>query len=262
MSVASDLEKFMHRLADESASTILPFFRAGFAPENKAKPGEFDPVTDADRAGEAEMRRLIEETWPAHGIIGEEFGIERPDAELRWVLDPIDGTCSFLAGMPIWGTLIGLMREETPIMGMMSQPFTGERFWSDVLHAKYRGPTGDRRLSVRRCESLQRATLMTTSPRTFSDEEMSAYEALEKSVRRARYSADCYAYCMLASGQIDLVIENGLYAHDVVALIPIVEAAGGVISDWTGGPAAKGGRILAAGDRWVHEEAMELLNRN
>lgn len=259
-SLATDLETFMHRLANESGKAILPLFRAGFALENKAAHGEFDPVTDADRAGEEQMRRLISQFWPEHGIIGEEFGTERADAEFRWVLDPIDGTRSFISGVPLWGTLIGLMREERPLLGMMSQPFTGERFWSDGTHAKYRGPLGERRLSVRRCDSLAKATLMTTSPRTFSGVELAAYEAVERRARLARYSADCYAYCMLASGQIDLVIENGLSAYDIVALIPIVEAAGGTISDWQGGSAANGGQVLAAGDRRVYEEAMDLLN--
>lgn len=260
MSVSSNLETFMHRLADESGDAILPYFRASFSLENKAEPGDFDPVTDADRAGEAEMRRLITETLPAHGIIGEEFGTERGDAEFRWVLDPIDGTRSFISGVPIWGTLIGLMREEEPVIGMMNQPFTGERFWSDGSQAKYRGPHGERRLSVRSCSSLAQATLMTTSPRSFSCEELAVYQEVERKTRLARFSADCYAYCMLAAGQIDLVVENDLSPYDIVALIPIVQAAGGIITDWKGESAAHGGLIIAAGDRRVYDEALALLN--
>lgn len=256
-----DMEAFMHRLAEASASAILPYFRAGYSLQDKGGPGAFDPVTEADRAGEVAMRRLISEYLPAHGIVGEEFGIEREAAEYRWVLDPIDGTRSFISGTPVWGTLIGLMRGGVPAIGMMNQPFTGERFWSDGAQARYRGPGGDRCLKVRPCESLAHATLMTTSPRTFSGKLLEAYETVEKKVRLARYSVDCYAYCMLAAGQIDLVIENGLSAHDIVALIPIVDASGGIITSWEGGSAAAGGEVIAAGDRRVYEQALELLAR-
>lgn len=251
----------MHKLADASGSAILPFFRTSLAPENKAGPGAFDPVTEADRAAEVAMRRLIVESLPTHGIVGEEFGTERGEAQFRWVLDPIDGTRSFISGLPVWGTLIGLMRDKTSIMGMMSQPFTRERFWSDGAHAKYRGPAGDRRLAVRPCKALAQATMMTTSPRMFSGEALAAYEAVEQKVRLARYGTDCYAYCMIAAGQIDLVIEDGLSAYDIVALIPIIEAAGGIVTNWKGGPATDGGSIIASGDRRVHEEALKLLDR-
>jgi histidinol phosphatase-like enzyme (inositol monophosphatase family) len=255
-----DLGGFMDELATVSGQAILPFFRAAFGTEDKAAGlGAFDPVTEADRAAEAAMRRLIREQFPDHGILGEEFGAEATDAEHVWVLDPIDGTRAFIAGLPLWGTLIGLTRAGTPVRGLMHQPFTGELFSGDGAAANWRGRTGERRLLTRRCESLDEAVLCTTSPKLFSEAERPAYEALEASVRLARYGTDCYAYCMLAAGHVDLVVEAGLQPYDIVALIPIIEGAGGVVTDWRGGPAAGGGRVVAAGDPRLHEAALARL---
>jgi histidinol phosphatase-like enzyme (inositol monophosphatase family) len=253
-----DFATFVDKLADVAAEAIRPFFRTTLGVENKSRSG-FDPVTEADRAAETAMRALINKTFPAHGVIGEEFGDERADAPYVWVLDPIDGTKSFIAGMPLWGTLIGLLKEGTPVYGMMHQPFIGERFTGDGAISRYRGPTGDRRLSVRHCRSLDEAVLFTTSPLLMSKEERAGFTKVEQTVRLSRYGGDCYAYCMVAAGFIDLVIEAGLKPYDVMALIPIVEGAGGVITTWDGKPAASGGRIVAAGDRRIHAEALKLL---
>src|SRR3954465_12538883 len=158
-----DFSRFVDELADLSGQAILPFFRSALAADDKSRGGVFDPVTEADRAGEAAMRHLIKRTFPTHGIVGEEFGAERADAEYVWVLDPIDGTKAFMAGLPVWGTLIGLLRQGAPAFGMMHQPFTGERFFGDGGSATYRGGPGgeaaERKLSTRRCDSLERATL-------------------------------------------------------------------------------------------------------
>jgi myo-inositol-1(or 4)-monophosphatase len=205
------------------------------------------------------MRALIRKAFPAHGIIGEEFGEERGDAPYVWVLDPIDGTKSFISGMPAWGTLIGLLKDGVPVFGMMHQPFIGEYFSGDGASASYRGPVGARRLSVRGCAALKEAVLFTTSPLLMSGEERACFHKVEHAVRLSRYGGDCYAYCMVAAGYVDLVIEAGLKRHDVIPLIPIIEGAGGIVTDWTGAPAVNGGRIVAAGDRRVHEQALKLL---
>ena len=217
------------------------------------------------------MRRLIAETFPAHGVIGEEYGRDRPEADYVWVLDPIDGTKSFVSGLPTWGTLIGLMHLGQPVYGMMAQPFTRERFTGDGKRARLRTlalahgdkpPTewATRSLHTRSCASLAEATLMTTSPALIRDEsDRAAYARVEKQVRLTRYGGDCYAYCALAAGFVDLVIDTNMKPHDIVALVPIIEGAGGMVTTWDGEPAANGGRILAAGDRAVYDEARRLL---
>ena len=238
-----DFTAFIGRLATASGETILPFFRTSLSVDNKSS-NDFDPVTEADRAAEAVMRRLIKSNFPQHGIVGEEFGNEREDADYVWVLDPIDGTKSFIAGFPIWGTLIALLHKGTPVFGMMHQPYIGERFSGDNGSAHYSGPSGERRLSVRRCASLKEATVFTTSPLLMNADD------------RGR----CYSYCMRGAGNLDLVVETELKPYDIAALIPIITGAGGVVTTWDGKPAQSGGRIVAAGDARVHEAAMNILN--
>ena len=254
-----DFEAFIGRLATASGEVILPFFRTSLSIDNKSAVHEFDPVTEADRAAEAVMRRLIKANFPQHGIIGEEFGSEHEDAEYVWVLDPIDGTKSFIAGFPTWGTLIALMHSGMPVFGMMHQPFIGERFSGDNAMANYQGPSGERRLQTRRCVSLKEATSYTTSPLLMNAADRAIFGRIENEVRLSRYGGDCYSYCMLAAGHLDLVIEAGLKSYDIAALIPIIAGAGGIVTNWEGGPAKDGGRIVAAGDRRVHEAALKLL---
>ena len=255
---AIDFSSFVDELARISGETILPFFRTSLEIENK-KTGGFDPVTVADRAAEDAMRALIRRYFPAHGILGEEYGSERTDAEYVWVLDPIDGTKSFIAGMLAWGTLIGLMRFGEPVFGMMHQPFSRERFTGDGGAARYRGPSGPRDLHVRRCEGLSDALLFTTSPLLMDKADRAVFGSVEDKVKLSRYGGDCYAYCMLAAGNIDLIIETEIKPHDIVPLIPIVAGAGGIITTWENGPAQNGGRIVVAGDKRVHEQALEML---
>ena len=257
-----ELGRFMDDLADASGQAILPFFRAQYALTDKAAgTAAFDPVTEADRAAELVLRNLIRGRFPAHGILGEEFGSERLDAECVWVLDPIDGTRAFITGIPTWGTLIGLTRNGSAVRGLMHQPYLGERFTGDGRTARLRSLRGERTLHTRRCSDLSAAMLATTDPRLFTDgAEADRFRAIEGRVRMSRYGTDCYAYCMLASGQIDLVVEAGLKPYDIVALIPIVEGAGGVITAWDGGPATGGGRIVAAGDPRMHAAALAILN--
>jgi len=256
-----DFTAFIGRLATASGETILPFFRTSLSIDNKSAHNDFDPVTEADRAAEAVMRRLIKANFPQHGIVGEEFGNEQENAEYVWVLDPIDGTKSFISGFPIWGTLIALLHRTMPVFGMMHQPFIGERFSGDNGSAHYSGASGERRLSVRRCGSLQDATLFTTSPLLMNEADRASFGGVEKAVRLTRYGGDCYSYCMLAAGHLDLVIETELKPYDIAALIPIITGAGGIVTTWQGKPAQSGGRIIAAGDPRVHEAALKLLNR-
>jgi myo-inositol-1(or 4)-monophosphatase len=255
-----DFTAFIGRLATSSGETILPFFRTSLSIDNKSTSHDFDPVTEADRAAEAVMRRQIKASFPQHGIVGEEFGNEREDAEYVWVLDPIDGTKSFIAGFPIWGTLIALLHQGTPVFGMMHQPYIGERFSGDNGSAHYQGHAGERRLTVRRCASLKEATSYTTSPQLRNAADREAFGRVEKAVRLTRYGGDCYSYCMLAAGHLDLVVETELKSYDIAALIPIITGAGGVVTTWEGKPAQGGGRIIAAGDPRVHEAALKLLN--
>ena len=255
---AIDFSSFVDRLAIASGDTILPFFRTALSVENK-KTGGFDPVTAADRAAENAMRALIRQAFPEHGIHGEEYGSERADAEYVWVLDPIDGTKSFIAGMVAWGTLIGLMRFGEPVFGMMHQPFTRERFSGDGGAARYRGPTDNRDLHVRKCASIDDALLYTTSPLLMNPKDRAAFGKLENNVKLSRYGGDCYAYCMLAAGLIDLIIETEIKPYDIVAIIPIVAGAGGIVTTWENGPAQGGGRIIVAGDKRVHQQALDVL---
>lgn len=253
------LAAFLDRLADAACDSIMPHFRAKMTIENKGG-GKFDPVTVADRDAEAAMRKLISANFPDHGIVGEEYGPERENADFVWVLDPIDGTRAFISGLPVWGTLIGLLKEGKPILGMMAQPFTGERFAGDGARAWYSGPDGARSLTSRPCPTLGDATLFTTTPALFNPADRAAYDRVEVAVRFARYGTDCYAYCMVAAGHADIVIETELQAYDIVALIPIIEGAGGRVSDWSGSSAARGGRVAATGDRHLHDTVLQLLS--
>ncbi len=254
----SALLPFLDRLADAAGESIMPHFRAAGRVDNKAATG-FDPVTAGDRAAEAAMRALINATHPEHGIMGEEYGNERLDAEKVWVLDPIDGTRAFISGLPVWGTLIGLLDGGRPALDMMAQPFTGERFSGDGRSARYSGPGGPRPLATRPCAALADAVILTTTPALFKGAEREAYLRVEEQVRLVRYGYDCYAYCMVAAGFMDAVIETGLQAYDIVALIPIIEKAGGVITTFDGRPAENGGDIVAAATPELHEAAMAAL---
>ena len=253
---------FAHALADRAGAAVLPHFRRRLAVANKAGPGgEYDPVTVADRAAERAMRAAIAKAFPDHGIVGEEFAPRAGAGAHQWVLDPIDGTRAFIMGSPLWGTLIGLVEDGVPILGLMDQPFTRERFWAAGGRAHLRGPDGrTRRLRTRACAGLAEAVLTSTHPDLFqSQPEAAAFARVKRRARLTRFGGDCYGYCLLAAGFVDAVVEAGLKPHDVIPLIPIVEGAGGQIATWDGKPALDGGRILATGDRRVHAEALALL---
>lgn len=259
---ASEAREFMalaHRLADASGDIIRPLFRTNIESHEKGdKDNRISPVTEADRGAERVMRELIESTFPDHGIIGEEYGRVRDDAECVWVLDPIDGTDPFLAGLPAWGTLIGMQRNGYALIGMMDQPFIGERFFG--------GPDGaflgSRRIKTRNCTSLAEATLSITSlDMLTTDAQRSAFDQIDTQVYTRRLGGDCYNYSLLAAGCIDLVIEGELGPWDIQSHIPVIEAACGVITNWRGEPVTAGGWVVAAGDPRVHEQALTYLQK-
>jgi len=241
-------------LADAARLRTLPLFRSpALRPDNKASAG-FDPVTEADRAAERAMREVLAERRPQDAILGEEYGHAPGTSGLTWVLDPIDGTRAFMAGAPSWGTLIGLLDSDgRALHGVIDQPFTGERFEGGLAPASLAG----RPIRTRGAVPLDQATLMTTFPEMGADEV--AFRRVAARVRLTRYGLDCYAYALLAMGQVDLVIESGLQSYDIVAPIAVIEAAGGIVTDWQGGRAEAGGRVLAAATPELHAAALDLL---
>lgn len=253
----------LHDLADSSGATIGPYFRAGISIDNKAADDHFDPVTEADRAAEQSIRALLAQRYPEHGILGEEFAATTSTGTTdtyQWVIDPIDGTRAFILGLPTWGTLIGLKHNGVPIMGLMDQPYTRERFWSDGNASYFRGADGKTARLKTRPAQLDTAQLSTTTPDMFSEaRDRRAFDAVNARVRACRYGGDCYAYCLLAMGLIDVVMEACLKPYDIVALIPIIENAGGIVTDWKGGSAADGGCVIACGDHRVHGELLEII---
>lgn len=251
---------FFDLLADAAAHETLPRFRMSVPVDNKLAAG-FDPVTEADRAAEHAIRSLISAHYPDHGILGEEHGDIGLDRDHVWVIDPIDGTRAFISGLPVWGTLVGLFHNGKAVMGMMDQPFTGERFIAKPGHAIVMRNGEVTPMRTRTGVRLDQAIMMTTSPLIFPPDLDPSYKRIEAAVRLARYGCDCYAYAMVASGHIDLVVESDLKPYDVGGLIALVEQAGGKITTWNGTAAEAGGNIVAAGSALLHEEALELLNR-
>lgn len=257
---AGQIMAVAHRLADAARIETLALFRSpGLRPDNKSATG-FDPVTEADRASERAMRAILTAERPEDAILGEEYGVQNGQSGLTWVLDPIDGTRAFMAGAPSWGVLIGLTDTTGPVYGIIDQPHLDERFEGGFGCARLVSRRGEVALQTRRGVALAQATLMTTYPEVGSAQEHAAFRRVAEQVQLMRYGLDCYAYALLAAGHVDLVIEAGLQSYDVVAPIAVVQAAGGVVTDWQGGPAHGGGTILAAGSPELHAAALRLLN--
>lgn len=247
----------IHRLAEAAGAAIRPYFRGQFGLESK---GDATPVTLADRAAEAAIRSLVESERPSDGIIGEEYGAVRESASRQWVIDPIDGTTSFVAGRPIFGTLIALMEDGWPVLGLIDQPILKERWVGAVGQpTTFNGAA----IKSRPCPDLAQAILATTSPNCFSAHEGEHFMALAAKTahRRLIWGGDCYNYGLLASGHIDIVVEAGLKIHDFAALIPVVEGAGGMMCDWAGEPlnADSAGHVIALGDAARLEDVLEGL---
>ena len=253
-------------LAEAARVETLAHFRTpgGIAADTK-EDTRFDPVTVADRAAEAAMRAILAKRRPQDGIWGEEQGVQRGRSGLTWVLDPIDGTRGYMSGTPTWGVLIAVAHEgETapgaPILGLIDQPYIGERFRGGFGVAEMTGPRGGGVLRTRTARPVAEAILYSTFPEVGTEAEGAAFARLSRQVRLTRYGTDCYAYALIAAGQIDLVVEAGLQPYDVAAPIAVIEAAGGIVTNWQGGPAHAGGQVLAAANAEVHAAAMAVLN--
>jgi myo-inositol-1(or 4)-monophosphatase len=252
---------FARELVVEAGAVILPHFRAAIAIENKGDARDYDPVTEADRAAERVIREAIARRYPDHRIRGEEGGVDGGSGALTWVIDPIDGTRSFVLGQLHWATLIALHDGARPRLGIVHQPFVGESF-SAVAggEATWRRGSARRTLQARRCPALESAMLACTTPDMFQTPDARAgFERVRARARLTRFGADCYGYCLLAMGFIDVVVESDLQAYDVQALIPIVECAGGVITTWDGGSCDEGGSVVACGDPALHPQVLALL---
>lgn len=259
-SLLREAREFIPQLVSLAAATSLKHFRAKLDVENKASAG-FDPVTIADRETEDVLRAAIMQRFPAHGIAGEERAAHRGDAATCWVIDPIDGTKAYVCGLPTWSTLIGLCVDGAPILGAMSQPLVGEYFIGGQGQAWNVTAAGRVALSTSKCATLDNASLFATSLDMFErDSELAQFERLSRRAKMTRFGVDSYAYCLLAAGFVDVVAEAGLGFYDVAALIPIIEAAGGVVSDWNGNPVRGGGAVLAAASPELHRAALEVLN--
>ena len=253
--------EFLRQLAVVAAHETLPRFRMPLAVANKGGIAGFDPVTVADTAAEAALRAAISERFPTHGIQGEEEGDKVGSSAWSWIIDPIDGTRSFMCGMPTWGTLVGLLEDGVPRYGMMSQPYVGDCFIGGAGRADLFSQRGVERLHCRSDRVLAEAVLFATTPDMFSaGQEAAAFAALSRTVRLTRFGADCYGYCLLAAGYVDLVVEANLGFYDIAPMIPIIEAAGGVVTDWEGHALRSGGRAIAAANGALHSAALAILS--
>lgn len=255
-----ELMTVAHALADAARPETLRYFRTLLVPEDKSAPGaRFDPVTAADRASEAAMRTILADLRPDDAILGEEFGHHPGTSGLTWVLDPIDGTRGYISGTPTWGVLVSVADATGPLFGIIDQPYIGERFEGGFGRARVTGPQGTHDLRTRATGALAGATLLSTFPEVGTPAELAAFRRVAAQVRLTRYGMDCYGYALLAAGQVDLVIEAGLHAYDVHAPIAVIHAAGGIVTNWQGGPAQDGGQVLAAASPAVHAAALALL---
>ncbi|HCP80982.1 MAG TPA: histidinol-phosphatase [Octadecabacter sp.] len=250
-----------HVMADAARAAILPLFRSGLVSDNKDATG-FDPVTEADRNAEKAMRAVLADLRPSDSILGEEFGERDGTSGLQWVLDPIDGTRGFISGTPTWGVLISVRDVSGPLYGLIDQPYIGERFEGGFGHTVMNGPLGARALGTKNTTSLDEATILTTFPEVGMEADAIGFQAVAERCKLTRYGMDCYGYALLAAGQVDLVVEAGLSAYDIQAPIAVIEAAGGIVTDWRGGPAHEGGRALAAANAELHAHAMAILSKH
>ncbi len=255
-----ELMAVAHQLADVARIETLKYFRQPALGVSSKETNSFDPVTEADRASERAMRDILAKHRPDDGILGEEFGTQEGTSGLTWVLDPIDGTRAYISGTASWGVLIGLDAGDGPVFGIVDQPFTGERFTGGFGVSEWVRGTEKRVMQTRECAALADAILYTTFPEVGTKAEGAAFRSVSKQCKLTRYGLDCYAYALIGLGMVDLVIESGLLAYDVQGPIAVVEAAGGIVTNWQGGPAHNGGQILAAGDARVHAAALEILN--
>jgi len=253
------LIKLIHEAANAARLEILPLFRSHRLETSNKDAVGFDPVTRADRAAERAIRTILAKSRPDDGILGEEFSNLESKSGLTWVVDPIDGTRGFVSGTPTWGVLIALSDKAGPFLGVVDQPYIDERFTGGFGNAECTGPSGRHLLATSDTTNLSEAILFTTFPEVGRDQDYAGFRAVHDRVKLVRYGMDCYAYALLAAGQIDLVIEAGLQAYDIQAPIALIEAAGGSVTNWTGGPAHMGGQVVAASNPSLLKAVLTLL---
>lgn len=258
----SDIHRVALLLADAARIETMKWFRSPKLDADNKDSAGFDPVTVADRAAEKAMRAILAQERPRDAIIGEEFGTAAGTSGLTWVLDPIDGTRGYISGTPTWGVLIGVTDADGPIFGVVDQPYIRERFIGGLGQAEVSGPSGTNTLRTRSTGDLAGATILTTFPEVGSPQEMRAFQTVAAQCKLTRYGMDCYGYALLAAGQVDLVIEAGLSAYDIVAPIAVVEAAGGIATNWQGEPGHHGGQIIAAANPEIHAAALSILQES
>lgn len=256
-----DIRRVAHLLADAARRETLKYFRGNALNTISKLSDGYDPVTVADRASETAMRDILAQERPDDGILGEEFDAKPSKSGFTWVLDPIDGTRGFVSGTPTWGVLISISDATGPIYGLIDQPYIGERFEGGYGVSECTGPMGTQVSAVSSTKDLSKATILTTFPEVGSEVEAAAFHKVADKCQLTRYGMDCYGYALLAAGQVDLVIEAGLQAYDICAPIAVVQAAGGIVTDWAGNPAHNGGRALAAATPELHAAALEVLQQ-
>ena len=256
-----DLIELAKKVATLGGNTALDYFRISGLVINNKGIGSFDPVTKADISSEDRMRKYIKKVRPFDSIIGEEKGILNGSNNFKWVLDPIDGTRAFISGIPVWTVLVALLENDSPVLGVVYQPFTGELFVGGFGASDYYRGGSSNRISVRSCSSLSQAYLASTFPEIGTELEKKAFDSVVSKVHLCRYGLDGYAYALLAAGYLDIVVEAGLKIYDVAATIALIEAAGGIVTNWSGGPAIEGGQILACGDKLIHKTALDILSK-
>lgn len=259
--VADELITTAHNLADAARGITLKYFRSAHLHAENKKAASFDPVTQADREAENEIRKILSKQRPNDTIIGEEFAQTIGKSGISWIIDPIDGTRAFLSGSPTWGVLIAVSNGKEPVYGIIDQPYIGERFEGGFGLAHYNGPLGKHPLATRSYRPIEQSILFSTFPEIGTSNEQMSFQRVSQKVRLTRYGLDCYAYCLLAAGHIDLVIEAGLQPYDIAAPIAVVKAAGGIVSNWSGDDCQAGGQIIAAANPEIHAEALALLNK-
>jgi myo-inositol-1(or 4)-monophosphatase len=260
MTVDDKLIQFAHRLADASGAAIRPFFRQRIEVTHKQGQHRFDPVTEADRGGERAIRAILDRERPDDAILGEEYGEKAGTSGFRWVLDPVDGTRAFICGRHEWGSLIALEKDGTPVLGILDQPVLGERFIGVNGRAHLVQDGARTPIRVRECPVLGDAILCATDPSAYmTADQQAGFERVKAKAKLTRYHGDCYIFAMLAMGFVDVIVEGAFKPWDVAALFPLVEGAGGVITNWQGAPWCDGDPLLATGDAKLHQGVVELL---
>jgi myo-inositol-1(or 4)-monophosphatase len=254
------LDELVSPLMTEAGRIAMRWFRTAVPVEDKGGPGAFDPVTEADRTIESYLRRELSRLFPNTEIVGEEAGVTGRSGRVKWMIDPIDGTKAYLSGLPLWGVLLGLMVDGRPVAGWCRQPHLGETFAATGDKGWVDDAAGRRELATSSTTDLAKATMHSTHPSMFAlPWEQAAFEEMAGRARVQRFGGDCYLYCLLALGHIDLVVEAGLQPYDIVPLVPIVQAAGGIVTGPDGEAPTEGGFVIAAATKGLHEEALEIV---